>query len=202
MKLATLAFVLALASVLAVAQTNPVATVPGGFVASSDALAINCGTWGAGNLTTESYDLVDYGATKSNRVFVQGVELSAPNCGLSVYGGGLLWQPDITKLLAKTNLPSGNFLVFFDANAGDGMPTTGSNRVSAVMGGGLKYILSDNLTWNTIRFEETFFGSQRYPAVSMGIAGYFGGTPASPAISSNVKSGLIRRAARAAHLVQ
>ena len=77
-----------------------------GFVASSDALAINCGSgWGAGNLTTESYDLIDYGVAKSNRIFAQGVELTAPNCGLSVYGGGVQWQPDISALLKKTNLP-------------------------------------------------------------------------------------------------
>ena len=170
-----------------------------GFVASSDALAINCGSgWGAGNLTTESYDLIDYGVAKSNRVFAQGVELTAPNCGLSVYGGGVQWQPDISALLKKTNLPSGNFLAFVDANAGDGIPTVGANRVSAVIGGGVKYILSDNLTWNTVRYEEIFFGNQRYASISMGIAGYFGGTPASAAKSSNVRQSLMKKAAKVA----
>ena len=170
-----------------------------GFVASSDALAINCGSgWGAGNLTTESYDLIDYGVAKSNRIFAQGVELTAPNCGLSVYGGGVQWQPDISALLKKTNLPSGNFLAFVDANAGDGIPTVGANRVSAVIGGGVKYILSDNLTWNTVRYEEIFFGNQRYASISMGIAGYFGGTPASAAKSSNVRQSLMKKAAKVA----
>ena len=171
---------------------------PAGFVASSDVLAIHGPTgWGAGNLTTEAYDFLDYGATKSNRIFLQGVELSAPAVGLSIYGGGLIWQPDISSLLKKTNMPSGNFLAFCDASAGLGLPSTGTNRVSAVVGCGGKYILSDNLTWNTVRFEETFFGAQRYPCVSMGIAAYFGGTPASAAVSSNVRRSLTKRIASA-----
>ncbi len=92
----------------------------------------------------------------------------------------------------------GNFIVFADANAGDGMPATGTSRVSAVIGGGLKYILSDNLTWNTLRYEEVFFGSSRYPAISTGIAAYFGGTPATAAASPTVKASLLKRLARAA----
>jgi hypothetical protein len=176
---------------------TPTASTPAGFVASSDVLAINVnGSWGVGNLTTESYDLLDYGTTKSSRVFLQGVELTAPSAGFSIFGGGLLWQPDISSLLKKTNLPVGNFIVFADANAGNGMPTTGSNRVSAIIGGGMKYILSDNVTWNTVRYEEVFFGNQRYPAVSTGIAAYFGGSPASPVVSSNVKTSLLKRLAR------
>ena len=177
------------------AQTNP---TPAGFVASSDVLAINCsGGWSAGNLTTEAYDLLDYGATKANRLFAQGVELTAPGCGLSVFGGGMIWQPDISSLLSKTNLGSGNLLTFVDASAGEGIPTTGPNRVSAVIGGGVKYILTDNVTWNTMRCEVVFFGSNRYPACSTGISAYFGGTPASPALSSNVKRSLVRRIANA-----
>ena len=169
-----------------------------GFVASSDVLAISAnGTWGAGNLTTESYDLLDFGATKSNRLFAQGVQLAAPSVGLSIYGGGLIWQPDISALIKKTNLPSGNFLVFVDASAGNGIPETGKDRVSAIFGGGLKYIANDTITWNTIRFEEVVFGNSRYPAISAGISAYFGGTPASAVASPNVKRSLLSRLARA-----
>ena len=197
-KLSVLAGSMLLSVVLA-AQTTPApVSTPAGLVASSDALAINVnGSWGVGNLTTESYDFLDYGSTKSSRLFLQGVELSAPSASFSVFGGGLLWQPDISSLLTKTNLPSGNFIVFADANAGNGMPATGSNRVSAIIGGGVKYILSDNVTWNTIRYEEVFFGSSRYPAISTGIAGYFGGTPASATVSSNVKASLVKRVTKA-----
>lgn len=192
---------LAMAALLlcpAAVRGQAAAPTPAGFVASSDALAIGAnGTWGAGNLTTESYDFLDYGATKSNRIFAQGVELAAPSVGLSVYGGGLLWQPDISALIKKTNLPSGNFLVFVDASAGNGIPATGKDRVSGVFGGGLKYIVNDTVTWNTIRFEEVFFGNSRYPAISAGISAYFGGTPSSAAISSNVKRALTSRIAKA-----
>lgn len=199
--LATLA-ILALAACLPAlqlaAQTPAPVVAPAGFVASADVLAIGGPTgWSAGNLTTESYDFLDYGTTKTSKIFLQGIQLSAPGPGFSIYGGGLIWQPDISALLKKTNLPSGNFTAFVDGSAGLGMPSTGTNRVGAVLGGGLKYILSDNLTWNTIRFEEVFFGAQRYPAVSAGIAVYFGGTPAPAAVSSNVRRSLLRRIASA-----
>lgn len=166
-----------------------------GLVTATDALGISCGGWSAGNLTTESYDLLDYGATKSNRVFAQGVELTAPGCGLSVFGGGVLWQPDTAALLNKTNLPSGNFLTFLDASVGNGIPATGADRLTTILGGGVKYIASDNVTWNTIRFEEVFFGSSRYPSISSGLSVYFGGVPASAATSSNVKRALLKRIA-------
>lgn len=199
---AILTIVLCLSAATAKAQTSASTPTPGspaGFVPASEVMAISCnGSKSAGNLTTEAYDLFEYGSTKSNRVFAQGVELMAPGCGLSVYGAGLLWQPDITALLKKTNVPSGNLLFFLDGSAGNGIPASGNNRVSAVLGGGFKYILSDNLTWNTIRFEEVFFGNQRYPAVSTGLAAYFGGTPASANASSNVRKGLMRRVASAA----
>lgn len=188
----------ALALALGAGAQAPAPSSSTGFVASSDVLAIDAnGGWSAGNLTTESYDLLDYGPTKSNRVFAQGVELTAPGPGFSLYGGGLMWQPDISSLLKKTNLPSGNFLLFFDGSAGNGIPATGKDRVSAVVGGGIKYIVNDTVTWNTIRFEEAMFGSSRYPAITAGISAYFGGTPASAAVSSNVKKSLLKRVASA-----
>ncbi len=178
----------------AAAQT----TNSSGLVTATDALGISCaGSWSVGNLTTESYDLLDYGATKDNRVFAQGVELTAPGCGLSVFGGGVLWQPNISALLNKTNLPSGNFLTFVDASVGNGIPSTGSSRITTVIGGGVKYIASDNVTWNTIRFEEVFFGASRYPSISSGVSVYFGGVPASAVVSSNVKRSLLKRIAAA-----
>jgi hypothetical protein len=177
-------------------KATAVTAAPAGFVASSDVLAIGGpGGWSAGNLTTESYDFLDYGASKSSRVFLQGIELSAPGPGFSIYGGGIRWQPDLSALLSKTNLPSGNFIAFVDVSAGAGVPSKGTDRVSAVVGGGINYILSDNLTWNTVRYEEVFFGANRYPAVSTGIAAYFGGTPASSAASPNVRRSILKRAA-------
>ena len=117
--IAFLAVLLCLCTVSVNAQTtNP---TPAGFVASSDVLAIDYnGTWSAGNLSTESYDLLDYGALNLTRLFLQGVELTAPGPGLSVFGGGVLWQPDISTLFNKTNLTGGNFIVFVDGSAGVG----------------------------------------------------------------------------------
>jgi hypothetical protein len=184
-------------SIAAVAQTTTNPT-PAGFVASSDALAINCnGVWGVGNLSKESYDFLDYGATKASRLFLDGIEVTAPSCGLSVFGGGVTWQPDLSGLFNKTNFSGGNFLVGFTASAGNGIPATGASRMSAVAGGYVKYVISDNLTWNTVQCGMIFFGADRDPYCSSGIAGYFGGNPASPAVSSNVKRSLVKRIASA-----
>jgi hypothetical protein len=203
MRFLILCFTLAILVTAGMAQTTPVSSTPAGFVVASDVLAINCVKgWGVGNLTTESYDLIDFGATKSNRVFGQGVQLLAPSCGLSIYGAGVLVQPDLSLLLKKTNIPVGNLITFFDASAGNGLPSVGNNHVSVVLGGGLKYILSDNITWSTVRFEEVFFGSNRYPSVSTGLALYFGGTPASASVSPAVKKSLIKKMATVARLTQ
>lgn len=181
---------------LAVIALTASAQTTSGLVTATDALGISCGgSWSAGNLTTEAYDLLDYGATKENRVFAQGVELTAPGCGLSVFGGGVIWQPDLSALLAKTNLPSGNFLTFVDASIGNGIPAAGADRLTTILGGGVKYIATDNVTWNTVRFEEVFFGSNRYPSISSGISVFFGGTPASAVTSSNVRKSLVKRIA-------
>jgi hypothetical protein len=109
----------------------------------------------------------------------------------------LLWQPDISKLLAKTNLPTGNFLTFVDGSIGNGIPSAGTDRLTTILGGGVRYIASDNVTWNTVRFEEIFFGASRYPSISSGLSVYFGGTPASAAASPNVKRSLTKRIANA-----
>jgi hypothetical protein len=173
---------------------------PAGFVASSDVLAVNCaGNWGAGNLTTEAYDLVDFDATKSNRIFVQGIELTAPSCagGLSVFGGGVIWQPDFSALLAKTNLAAGNFTVQLNASLGNGIPAAGSDRVTALAGAKVQYILTDSVTVNALECGVMFYGATRTPYCSAGIAAYFGGTPASAAVSSNVRKSLLKRVASA-----
>ena len=208
-KLPVLAFLLIalmLAPVL-MAQATPIAPAAPvssttGFVASTDVLAIgSAGGWSAGNRTNEDYDLVDFGATKSNRLFLEGVELLAPTAGFSVYGGGVKLQPDISSLLKRTNLPTGNFLAFIDGSVGNTVYASGPNHVGVIIGGGLQYITGSTMTWNTLRFDEVLVGSNHYPALSTGISLYFGGAPASAAASPNVRSSLAKRIAAATRAI-
>lgn len=172
----------------------PVASSSAGFVASTDALAIGGpGGWSAGSRSNEDFDLLDFGATKSNRLFLEGVELLAPTAGFSIYGGGVKLQPDISALLKKTNLPSGNFMAFLDASAGNTIYATGPSHAGVIVGGGLQYIPNDTMTWDTLRFDEILSGSNHYPSLSMGISLFFGGTPAAASVSPNVKRALLRR---------
>jgi hypothetical protein len=180
------------------AQAAAPAAASTGFVASTDVLAIGGPSgWSAGNRTNEDYDLLEFGATKSNRLFLEGVELLAPSAGFSIYGGGVKLQPDISSILKKTNLPTGNFLAFLDGSVGNTIYATGPNHVGVIVGGGLQYITTSTMTWNTLRFDEILAGGKHYPSLSTGISLYFGGTPASAAASPNVKRSLLRRIATA-----
>jgi hypothetical protein len=180
------------------AQTAPTPAAPAGFVASSDALGINCNGWGAGNITKEALDLVDVGPAKSNRIFIEGIELTAPPCGFSIFGGGAIFQPDISALLNRTNIPSGNVLLSMDASVGNALETAGPNHVAFEGGVKLQYIINDGVTLNAIQAGVVNVGGHWYPMVSAGLSGYFGGTPASAAQSSNVLHALQRKMAKLA----
>lgn len=192
------------ALVLAASLSSAVPTLgqsssPAGFVASSDALAIDCaGTWSLGNRTDEVYDLVDFGASKTNRLFVGGSEITAPGCsgGLAVFGGTVSFQPDLTKLFSLTNLSAGNFLASFNGFVGNGIPGSGADHIASGAGGKVQYILTDSTAVNVIQCGVLFFGAARDPYCSAGLIEYFGGTPASAAVSSNVKRSLLARAAK------
>ena len=190
--------ILALITILLVVPPVHAQPASAGFVASSDVLGIRCGgSWNVGDYSTYAYDFLDYGASKSSRVFAQGVALISPSCGVSIYGAGLVWQPDISKLFKSTNIPVGNVLFSFEGSAGNAIPSVGPDKVSAIAGAKVQYIINDSLTWNTIRCGVMFYGSQRDPYCSSGLATYWGGTPASPVVSSNVRKGLLKRIADA-----
>lgn len=160
--------------------TTPVATAPAaptslGLSGESDALAVHFnGEWSAGTLVTESFDFLDFGTTKGNHLFLVGQQFLAPTPGLQAYLGGVVIQPDFTKLLNKTNVPTGNFSAFFSGSVGNGLPATGGSHISFMAGGGVKYTLTTSLTWQTIQGYYGRIGSQPFEAISTGLSFVFG----------------------------
>jgi hypothetical protein len=163
------------------AQQKPVvqATTPvsssNGFSGASDAVAIFYGgEWSAGTHVVESYDFLDFGRSKSNHLYLEGHQLLAPGPGFSVYAGGVKFEPDLTPFLQKTNVPASNFGVTFSAAVGNGIPSMGGSHVSFLAGGGVKYNLTQSLSWQTLQAQYGQFGSNRFAVISTGLAFVFG----------------------------
>lgn len=146
-----------------------------GFAASSDAVAIHYkGGWSAGTHIIESYDFLDFGKDKTNHLYLEGHELLAPTPGFSIYAGGITFQPDLTKLLNKTNVQANSLNAYFTGAAGNGVPTTGGSHISFLAGGGVKYNLTQALTWNTLQAQYGRFGSNGFGVISTGLSFFFG----------------------------
>jgi hypothetical protein len=146
-----------------------------GFTASSEAVAVRyAGEWSVGTHVTESYDFADFGKSKLNRLYLQGHELLAPTPGLSIYAGGLQFEPDLTALLKKTNVPAGNFGVYFNGAVGNGVPSSGGSHISFMAGGGVKYALTSALTWQSLNAQYFRYGSNNGAAISTGLSFIFG----------------------------
>lgn len=160
----------------AVAPTpQPTAPTSLGLSGESDAVAVHFnGEWSAGTLVTESFDFLDFGTAKGNHLFVTGQQFLAPTPGLQAYLGGITIQPDFTKLLSKTNVPTGNFSAFISGAVGNGLPSVGGSHISFMAGGGIKYTLTQSLTWQTIQGYYGRIGSQPFEAISTGLSFIFG----------------------------
>lgn len=157
------------------ATTSTTTSASNGFAATSEAVAIRySGEWSVGTHVTESYDFADFGKTKANHLYVQGHELLAPTPGLSIYAGGLQFEPDLTALLKRTNLPASNFGVYFNGAAGNGVPSSGGSHISFLAGGGVKYALTSALTWQSLNVQYFRYGSNNGAAISTGLSFVFG----------------------------
>lgn len=155
------------------AQEVPAAS--NGFSASSDALAVDyAGSWSAGTLVSESFDLIDLGKTKANRIYVQGNQFLAPTPGYSLYTGGIRFEPNLFSLLAKTNVPVGSLGLFVDGSVGSGTASSGPAHIAWLAGGGVKYALTKSLTWQSLEVQYGAVGAQRLVGISTGLSFIFG----------------------------
>lgn len=188
MKLSVILLALALLPAIARGQS---ATSNGlAFTASTEAAACHYqSAWTVCDLTTESLDLLDWGATKENSLSIEGYELVAPSANLSAYLGGVRITPDISALLKPTNLSAGSFSVFVQGAAGVA-PVVGGSKIAWFAGGGANYMITPSLTWSTIDARVGQVGSSPIVEVSTGISYLF-----NPQNSNNaaIKSSYLKR---------
>ena len=162
-------------------------TTSNGVSASSDVVAVWTSSqplagsnWQVGNVTKAGYDLFDYGATKTNHVYVESTIFTVPSLSVSYYAGGAAYQPDISKLFTHLNAPAGSFNFFLDGGVGVLNTTVNSisqNQVAGHLGAAVKYNFSKTVTWNTLRGESLFTPGQptRF-GLSTGLTAFFGKT--------------------------
>jgi hypothetical protein len=127
----------------AIGQVVPAAT--GGTTtvsASTEAVAFHYnGNWSVGNLNTQSFDIIDWGAQKGNSFSAEAAELLAPTPGINSYLGFGKYTPDISSFISKTNLSADQFQVF--VRVGGGETTMGGNSYGTMVAGG-------GATWSAI----------------------------------------------------
>lgn len=172
-KVLGLAVCVLLLSSVACSQTATTAST--GFSTSAGPLAVEYrGVWSAASLERESYDFYDFGATKTNHVYVQGIELEMPTPGVNLYMGGAAIKPDLSSVFKKTNLPAGTLAAFFDGNVGVGTPSTGGSQIAWLAGGGVLYKINGALTWTPLTAQYGRFGSTGFAALSTQLQFLFG----------------------------
>ena len=139
---------------LAIAQSGLV------FSTSTEAVALNFhSTYYAANHTTESLDVFDWGAAKGNSISIESHQLLAgPTAGWNGYYGGVKVQPDISKLMSKSNISPSLFGIYAQAAVGVATMPTGS-QISYILGGGAQYRMNENLVWSAANFRYIRTGS-------------------------------------------
>lgn len=172
MKLPVLAIIAVVAVVVLALFLVPIASAQSnGFAGASDAVAIHFnGEWSAGTHITQSFDFLDFGASKNNHLYLEGHQLLAPGPGFNAYAGGLKIEPDLSKLIKKTNVQPGAFGLSFSASVGNGVPSVGGSHISEIFGVGAKYNLTNSLTWKSLEVDYARFGTTNYQVISTGLA--------------------------------
>lgn len=151
----------------ATATTTPTTAATTIFSAQSGPLAIQYnGQWSVGSFVAERYDLLDFGATKANHVSVDGIQLLAPTPGVNMYMGGFDYEPNLTALTKKLNMPQGSFALFVNGAVGTGTVSSGQNGIAWAAGGGAAYKLTGDLTWQPLLVDYGKFGSNQFLAMS------------------------------------
>jgi hypothetical protein len=135
----------------------------------SEAVAVHYnGSWSAGNHTTESLDVIDWGVAKGNSFSAEVHEFLLPAIGVNSYNVGGKVIPDLSGILKKTNVSPSLFQVF--AQAGGGETTLpGATKSSFFGGGGAMYRATPNLTWTIIDGYALRFNGQTGYAITAGL---------------------------------
>lgn len=140
------------------------------FSSSSNVIALHYqGQWGTGTDVTESLGVVNFGANKTNVFSLTGNELLATTAGFNLYSGGGRADFDLSPILAKTNIPAGSLGAFVDASLGSATYSNEPTHMGWRVGGGIKYMLTSQLTWNTLQAGYVRVGSQNAGEISTGL---------------------------------
>lgn len=166
-----------LAVFAAVFLTAAVASAQTGipFYTSTEAVGINYGgVWSAMNHTTEGLPVINFGVNKNSEIDAEFHEfVPASASGVSSYLAGVKVTPDLSKLFAKTNLPSDLFTIYGQGAAGESTGD-GSNHFSALLGGGIGYRSTPTIGFNILNGYCLFDGSGHCnPVLSSGLVIYF-----------------------------
>jgi hypothetical protein len=147
------------------------------FTASSSAIGMRLG--GTTAVGTDIGETLAF--TKS--LSLRGDQILAPTLNFSGYYGGAVWQPDLTKVLAKTTLPANAFSLF--ARGAAGVSTNGAapagqtgTHISFVAGGGVNYATPVSLKITALEIDYLrapgFGGSGNGQVYSAGLSFLFG----------------------------
>ena len=154
----------------AMAVSAQTTATPNGLVTSADAVAVYTASSGmigsnyqSGVVAKVGYDIWDPGKLKTNHVYVESTVFNVPALNMAYYGGGLAWQPDISKAFTHLNLVASDFNLLMDGGAGVLNTSTSTTSTSAVAGHAglaLKYNFNPQLAWTTVRLESLFTPGQ------------------------------------------
>lgn len=131
------------------------------------------GSWNLGTEQTQSFPLVYFGAHKDNIFSIGAREIIDPGV-FNIYGALGNYQPDISKLLAKTTLNPTQFNISFDVVGG--LATMAGGITSPALEGRInaQYALTPNTSLSGAYAGGGLIGQNRFGVVSAGFAYVFG----------------------------
>lgn len=145
------------------------------FSATTGAVAVyDAGSWQAATHITESLDFLDFGAKKTNLLYIEGHEFLASASGFNLYSAGAAFQPDLSKAFSKTNVNGSNLSLKLGASIGNKIPTDGSNsHVAGLFSATFAYRASSTLSWVPFEYDVIVAPGKVTHGISMSLTKYF-----------------------------
>lgn len=143
--------------------------------ATTGAVAVyDAGSWQAATHITESLDFFDFGAKKTNLVYLEGHEFLASASGFNLYSAGAAFQPDLSKAFSKTNVNGSNLSLKLGASIGNKIPTDGSNsHIAGLFNATFAYRASSTVSWVPFEYDAIVAPGKVSHGISMSLTKYF-----------------------------
>lgn len=145
------------------------------FSATTGAVAVyDAGSWQAATHITESLDFLDFGAKKTNLLYIEGHEFLASASGFNLYSAGAAFQPDLSKAFSKTNVNGSNLSLKIGASIGNKIPTNGSNsHIAELFNATVAYRASSSVSWVPFEYDAVVAPGKVSHGISMSLTKYF-----------------------------